>query len=111
MTDNRFRMKDEPKWTRRLFAATIAGSTAMIAQEPAAPPAPSPASAKPVPPPPNRRPRVVEQAPFAETLVFTRNDAEPRATPYPLSQVRLLAGPCQQAADYNRAYKIGRAHV
>ena len=99
-------MKDEPKWTRRLFAATIAGSTAMIAQEPAAPPAPSPASAKPVPPPPNRRPRVVEQAPFAETLVFTRNDAEPRATPYPLSQVRLLAGPCQQAADYNRAYMM-----
>ena len=46
----------------------------------------------------------MEPLPFAETLVFTRKDVALRATPYPMSQVRLLAGPCMQAADYNRAY-------
>src|SRR5450755_1232382 len=93
-------MNTAPKWTRRLFAAAIAGSAATLAQEPAATPAP------PAPPPPGRRPQPVEPLPFAETLVFTRKDAEPRTTPYPMSQVRLLAGACKQAADDNRAYMM-----
>lgn len=97
-------MNKRPEWTRRLFAATLAGSTAMIGQEPTAPPAPSPGSVKPVSSPPNMRPQVAEEPPFAETLVFARKVSEPHAKPYPLSQVRLLAGPCLQAADYNRAY-------
>ena len=53
-----------------------------------------------------RRPQPIEPLPFAETLVFTRKDAELRTTPYPMPQVRLLAGPCKQAADYNRAYTM-----
>jgi hypothetical protein len=90
-------MNNEPKWTRRLFAAAIAGSATTLAQQPAASPAP---------PATGRRPQPVEPLPFAETLVFTRKDAELRITPYPISQVRLLAGPCKQAADYNRAYMM-----
>jgi DUF1680 family protein len=99
-------MNTEPKWTRRLFAAAITGSAATLAQEPAVSPAPPAAGTAQVPPIPGRRPQPVEPLPFAETLVFTRKDAEPRITPYPMQQVRLLAGPCKQAADYNRAYMM-----
>jgi hypothetical protein len=99
-------MKNESKLTRRLFAAAIAGSATTLAQQPAASPAPPTADVPQVPPTPGRRPQPVEPLPFAETLVFTRKGAELRATPYPLSQVRLLAGPCKQAADYNRAYMM-----
>ena len=88
-------MKDKRKFSRRLFAAAIAGSAAALAQPPAA---------AQVPPAPGRRPQPAEPLPFAETLVFTRKDAAFRTTPFPMSQVRLLAGPCRQAADYNRAF-------
>jgi len=98
-------MNNEHKWTRRLFATAIAGSAATLAQQPAASPAPA-AGAAQVPPAPGRRPQPPEPPPFAETLVFTRKDAELRTTPYPMSQVHLLAGPCKQAADYNRAYMM-----
>jgi hypothetical protein len=97
------------KLTRRLFAAAVAGSPAAFAQQqPAAPasqaaPA-APAAQAPPPPPPRRRPQPPEPLPFAETLTFARKDAEVRTTPYPLSQVRLLSGPCLKAADSNRAY-------
>jgi DUF1680 family protein len=97
-------MNNEHQWSRRLFAAAIAGSAATLAQQPAGSPAAPAAGAAQVPPPPGRRPQPVEPLPFAETLVFTRKDAELRTTPYPMSQVRLLDGPCKQAADYNRAY-------
>jgi len=99
-------MNNQPKWTRRLFAAAIAGSATTLAQQPAASPAPPAAGAAQVPPTPGRRPQPPEPLPFAETLVFTRKDARPRITPYPMAQVRLLAGPCKQAADSNRAYMM-----
>jgi DUF1680 family protein len=90
-------MNNRPKWTRRLFAAAITGSATALAQQPAATPAP---------PAPGRRPQAAEPLPFAETLVFTRKDAELCTTPYPMTHVRLLAGPCKQASDYNRAYMM-----
>ena len=99
-------MKNESRLTRRLFAAGIAGSATTLAQQPAASPAPPAAGAAQIPPTPGRRPQPVEPLPFAETLVFTRKNAELRTTPYPMSQVRLLTGPCKQAADYNRAYMM-----
>ena len=99
-------MNKGPKWTRRLFAATIAGSATTLAQQPAASPAPPAAGAAQAPPAPGRRPQTVEPLPFAETLVFTRKGAELRTTPYPMSEVRLLDGPCKQAEDYNRAYMM-----
>src|ERR1039458_7569108 len=94
-------MENKPTLSRRLFAAAIAGSATALAQQPAASPAPPQ-----VPPTPGGRQQPVEPLPFAETLVFTRKDTELRTTPYPMSQVRLLAGRCKQAADYNRAYMM-----
>jgi len=96
-------MNNKPKWTRRLFAAAMAGTGAALSQQPASPPAAAPAVPGEVTPPPGRRPPV-EPPPFAEPLIFARKDAELRVTPFPMSQVRLLPGPCQQAADYNRAF-------
>ena len=96
-------MNKKTEWTRRLFAAALAGSPA-IAQTSAAPQAAPPSGAPQAPAAPPRRPQQPEPLPFADTLVFTRKDFELHATPYPLSQVRLLAGPCLKAADANRAY-------
>jgi DUF1680 family protein len=99
-------MNNKPKLTRRLFAAAIAGSGAALAQQPAASPAPASTLGAPVAPPPVRRAPAPEPLPFAETLTFARKDAELRIAPYPMAQVRLLAGPCKQAADSNRAYMM-----
>ncbi len=96
-------MNKKTEWTRRLFAAALAGSPA-IAQTSAAPQAAPPSGAPQAPAAPPRRPQQPEPLPFADTLVFTRKDFVLHTTPYPLSQVRLLAGPCLKAADANRAY-------
>src|ERR1035441_2596765 len=79
---------------------------APLPQHPAAAPAPPAAGPAQVLPAPGRRPQPVEPLPFAETLVFTRKGAELRTTPYPMSEVRLLDGPCKQAEDYNRGYMM-----
>jgi len=97
-------MNKKPELSRRLFAAALAGSPAIAAQIAAAPQAAPAAGGAPTPPAPARRPQQPEPLPFAETLAFTRKDLELRTTPYPLSQVRLLAGPCLKAANANRAY-------
>ncbi len=92
--------------TRRLFTAAVAGAPALIAQTPVAPQG-APAGGVPqAPAGPGRRTQPPEPEPFAETLSFSRNDASLRAAPYPMTQVRLLAGPCKQAADANRAYML-----
>src|ERR1035438_10145311 len=96
-------MNQKTEWTRRLFAAALAGSPA-IAQTSIAPQAAPPPGAPPAPAVPPRRPQQPEPLPFAGTLVFTRKDIELRTTPYPLPQVRLLPGPSLKAADANRAY-------
>src|SRR5450759_2335052 len=101
-------MNKKTEWTRRLFAAALAGSPA-IAQTSGASQAAPPSGAPPAPAAPPRRPQQPEPVPFADTLVFTRKDVELRTTPYPLAQVRLLAGPYLKAADANRAYLIGIA--
>jgi hypothetical protein len=102
------RMTNAPKLSRRLFAAAIAGSATTLPQQPAASPAPPAPGVAQVPTTPRGRTQPVEPLPFAKTLVFTRKDAELPITPYPMSQVRLLAGPCKQAADYHRAYMMRR---
>jgi hypothetical protein len=98
-------MNNKPKLTRRLFAAAVAGAPALIAQTPTASQATPAGGAAQVPTGP-RRAQQPEPAPFAEPLSFARNDAALRATPFPMTQVRLLAGPCKQAADANRAYMM-----
>jgi uncharacterized protein len=99
-------MNNDPKLTRRLFGAALAGSPALLAQTPAGLQAAPPAGAAQVPPGPGRRSLPPEPAPFAEPLAFARKDTELRTAPYALSQVRLLAGPCREAAEANRAYMM-----
>ena len=48
-----------------------------------------------------------EIPPFQETLAFTRQDVPAKVQPFPMNQVRLLAGPFQEAAEWNRGY-LGR---
>jgi len=51
-----------------------------------------------------KRPPLHETEPFDEPLTFAHNEIRYQATPFPMSDVRLLAGPCRQASDANRAY-------
>ena len=87
---------DASKLSRRMFAAGIAGAPVLMAQQ----------NMVQDPPPPGKRPPIRETPPFAEPLLFVRRDAARRTTPFPMSQVRLLPGPCQQASEYNRAYMM-----
>jgi hypothetical protein len=68
-------VNNELKWTRRLFAAAVAGSAATFAQNAAAPQIP----------PPGRRFTVTEAPPIDEPLAFIRKDT---IKPYPLEQAR-----------------------
>lgn len=100
-------MKDEPmKLSRRLFAAGVAAAPALLAQQTAPAPASAAQNAVQDPPPPGKRPPIRETPPFADTLSFARKDTGYRTTPFPMSQVRLLPGTCQQASEYNRAYMM-----
>jgi DUF1680 family protein len=45
-----------------------------------------------------------EVPPFAEALTFARSDIKPKVEPFPMTQVRILGGRYQQAADANRGY-------
>ena len=77
------------RFSRRLFAAGLAAAPSLLpAQNP-------PASAADRP------------SPFAGPLEFHRHDIVPKAHPFAMSEVRLLPGPFQQAAEANRAY-MGR---
>ena len=87
--------------SRRLFTAAVAGSPVLFAQErqPG-----NPLTVQNLGPQYGKRPPIAESAPFAESLTFTRDEIACPANPFPMSQVRLLAGPFRQAADANRAY-------
>ncbi len=82
------------KLSRRHFAATLAAAPVAAAQQ--APPAP-PADSQ-------RRGTVPETPPFQDALSFTRSDVAPKVQPFPMTQVRLLSGPFQEAAEWNRGY-------
>ena len=87
--------------SRRGFAAALAATPALLAQQP---PAQQPAA----PPNPNtstqRRGTMPEIPPFQDTITFTRHDAPAKVQPFPMAQVRLLAGPFQEAMEWNRGY-------
>jgi len=51
-----------------------------------------------------RRGTVPDQAPFGGPIVFTRGDVPARVQPFPMQQVRLLAGPFADAAEWNSGY-------
>jgi DUF1680 family protein len=83
--------------SRRHFAAALAATPTLLAQQQPAPP-PSPITSD------QRRGTMPEIPPFQERLTFTRSQAPAKVEPFPMPQVRLLAGPFQQAAEWNRGY-------
>jgi DUF1680 family protein len=87
--------------SRRLFTVAVAGSPALFGQQrqPG-----NPLTVQNLGPQYGKRPPIDENAPFGEPLTFTRDEITCQANPFPLSQVRLLAGPFRQAADANYGY-------
>src|SRR5271154_2000058 len=80
--------------SRRSFAAAFAAS-------------PFPARQAPAPAPPANEQRhgtAPEVLPFQETLAFTRREVPAKVQPFPMTAVRLLPGPFQEAQDWNRGY-------
>ena len=101
-------MSDQPgRLSRRAFTAAAAGVPLLIArQNSPVYPAHVSESAVQDPLPPDKHPPVPETLPFAEPLVFARKDAGIEARQFPLDRVRLLAGPCREADEQNRAYML-----
>lgn len=80
--------------SRRRFALALAATPALASPQQPAPPA------NPEP----RRGTLPEVPPFQAPLEFARKDVPPKVRPFPMTQVRLLAGPFKEAAESNRAY-------
>ncbi len=91
-------MPDKPgRLSRRAFATSLAVAPVVLAQQqPAAAPNPNTNT--------QRQGTLPEVPPFQEPLAFTLKKGRAKAHPFPMSQVRLLASPFQDAADTNRAY-------
>jgi uncharacterized protein len=86
------------KLTRRKFAAVAAAAPAAFGQtqQPASPPNPNTST--------QRRGTIPEIPPFQEALEFTRREQPANVQPFPMNQVRLLAGPFHDSAEANRGY-------
>src|SRR6185295_2603755 len=90
--------------SRRSFGAAIASGMAVPTvlaeqQNPAAPAAaPNPNTNQ------QRRGTLPEVPPFEGTLSFARKDVALKATPFPMTQVRLLPGIYHDAQEWNRGY-------
>ena len=86
--------------SRRSFAAVLATSGAaapsLVARQN---PAQNPAQTAP----PRRGP-APEIPPFQAPIEFARKDVAAKVQPFPMTQVRLLPGPFQDAAEWNRGY-------
>src|SRR5438105_406826 len=76
-----------------LLAASSAAGPALMAQQPAAQPAQQ-----------QRRGTLPEVPPFQAPLEFSRALVPARVEPFPLTQVRLLAGLYKDAEEWNRGY-------
>lgn len=98
--------------SRRSFAAVLAGTGAaapLLALQQTTPPptAPAPTQAAGLPTQgasPQRPGRPPEIPPFQDPIEFVRKDVAPRLQPFPMTQVRLLAGPFHDAQEWNRGY-------
>ncbi len=82
--------------SRRTFAAALAASPLLAQQTPA----PSPAA----PVNEQRHGTTPEVPPFQANLEFTRRAVPGKVQPFPMTQVRLLPGPFQEAMEWNRGY-------
>ena len=90
--------------SRRSFAAVLAGAGAaapLLAQQQTTPPAAGLPTQGASPQRPGRPPEI---APFQDPIEFTHKDVAPKIQPFAMTQVRLSAGPFQDAQDWNRAY-------
>ena len=90
-------------------ASAVLGDANEIARGQAAATQPSGTSAKKAPKSDaeyNRHAPVVEAEPFAEPLLFARNEIQPAVRPFRLDEVSLEAGPLQQAREWNRGYMM-----
>jgi uncharacterized protein len=96
-------LSSPPSWnrlSRRGFAALFAAAPVAMAQQQTPPPAgaPNPNTSQ------QRRGTIPEVPPFQEPLSFTKQAVAPKVQPFPMNQVRVLAGPYQEAAEWNRGY-------
>lgn len=88
------------KTSRRQFTAALA-ATPLLAQNP---PANSQAPQQPAAQQPERRGTQPEVPPFQAPIEFSRNVVAPKVRPFPMTQVRLLSGPFDQARESNQGY-------
>src|SRR5215472_3687124 len=86
------------KLTRRGFAGVVAA--APLAAQQAAPNPNTSIQAQQQ----QRRGPAPEVPPFEAPIEFTRKDVAARAEPFPMTQVRLAAGPFHDAQEWNRGY-------
>src|SRR5947208_16828748 len=82
-----------------LLAASSAAAPALMAQQPAAQSNPNTSPAQQ-----QRRGTLPEVPPFQAPIEFSRAPVPARVEPFPLTQVRLLAGPYNDAEEWNRGY-------
>lgn len=82
------------KLSRRRFAAGLAASPILAAQQPPAQP----------PQPESRRGTAPETTPFDASVSYARNPTQTKVRPFAMTQVRLLPGPFADAAEWNRGY-------
>ena len=83
--------------------------TAVFGQQAASSPAKPAAPVQQIPksaPYAGKRPPIHETEPFAEPVVFQRQEAKSRVKPFALREVQLDTGPFQQARDWNRGYML-----
>src|ERR1039458_5949297 len=95
--------------TRRGFGALLAATPAVLAQQQTTPPPTTPAQTPAAGLPaqgasPQRPGRPQDIPPFQDPIQFARHDVAPKVQPFPMAQVRLLAGPFQDAQEWNRGY-------
>src|SRR4051812_19137384 len=86
------------KLSRRSFAGVVAA--APLAAQQAAPNPNTSVQAQQQ----QRRGPAPEVPPFEGPIEFQRKDMPAKAEPFPMTQVRLLAGPFHEAQEWNRAY-------
>ena len=92
---------------RRHFLSTLTASAAAPALLAQQPPAANP-NAIPQNTSTQRRGTAPEVPPFDGALSFARNERPPRVQPFPMTQVRLLAGPYKDAQEWNHGYLTRR---
>jgi len=92
-------MKSNESLSRRgLMMTALTAPVALAQQAPAPAPDPDPNTDT------QRRGTMAERAPFGETIEFRRQDMPLKIKPFPMTAVKLGAGPCADAEQWNHGY-------